>query len=332
MQEMSHVGISLIIPFKDEIDNLPSLISSLENQSHANWELILVNDHSEDGSFELARSLIENSHLNAQLINSDSNGKKAALLTGVKSSTHPIIVTSDADCSYHPLWLINIANACESKQADLLILPVTIKRSKGWLNRFQQIDFAAVQLSGAAAALQGKAIMCNGANLACSKAAYLEAELQTRIASGDDMFLLEWMKQNNKKIDFIKTDKVLVETKGADTLKSFLHQRARWAAKAPHYKDKQIITIGIIVSSVNLVLIGSLMAGILAPTMWKIYGIVLFTKSICDYTLLKAGSNHYKFNISFLEVLFWQAIYPLYVLIVLVYPLFVKVIWKSRTI
>src|SRR3972149_10318722 len=45
-------GISVIIAFRNEISNLPALLSALKEQEYPPilYEVILVNDHSDDGS------------------------------------------------------------------------------------------------------------------------------------------------------------------------------------------------------------------------------------------------------------------------------------------
>ncbi|WP_439182058.1 glycosyltransferase [Carboxylicivirga taeanensis] len=330
--QTSQKGISLIIPFKDEASNLPALLQSLEAQTYKNWELILVNDHSTDNGVAILEELLVSFKGPATIINSSQTGKKAALLEGAKQAQYPLLVTTDADCTFSSNWLSTLSAYAEKYSPDLLIGPVSLKKAKGFLQRFQQVDFTALQISGAAAALQQQAIMCNGANLLCSKDLYLKAHLQPNIASGDDMFLLEWMKSQHKSIHFIKSKAALVETAPVSQAKALLQQRARWAAKAPHYKDKRIVLTGAIVAAVNLVLILSFIGSWFIPELWKLWGIYLFIKCLVDYMLLKAGSDSYKLKITLFEVIFWQLLYPLYVITVLLFPLFFEVRWKGRSI
>ncbi len=331
-QPSDDIALSLIIPFKDEAEHLPALIESLQQQTHTNWELILVNDHSEDDSVNKLQYLISTSNSHVRIIHSNANGKKAALLEGAQQAQYDYIVCSDADCTFHPNWLSVVASYIKQHHPDLLIGPVSIKPSKGLLGRFQRIDFTALQLSGAAAALHQHAIMCNGANLMCNKELYLQAYLQPQLASGDDMFLLEWMKQQKKTIHFVKSMEAIVETAPLPKWSDFLQQRARWAAKAPHYKDRQIILSGLLVSSVNVLLVLSLLGSFFSPLFWKLFAFYLSSKCLVDYILLKAGATTYKLKITLFEVIFWQILYPFYVIAVLLYPFFTKLQWKSRRI
>ncbi len=52
--------------------------------------------------------------------------------------------------------------------------PVAYFPEKGLLNRFQSLEFSGLMASGAGAAMAGRPFMCNGANLAYRKEAFLK--------------------------------------------------------------------------------------------------------------------------------------------------------------
>lgn len=328
----SEKGISVLIPFKDEASNLPRLIASLSTQTHLNWELILINDHSVDKSFDIATKLVDDFPASTSIINANGIGKKAALIEGAKQAKYDYLITTDADCFFSPEWLSTMANYYSDHNCDLLIGQVNIQHSKGLLSRFQQIDFASLQLSGGASAIQNKAIMCNGANLMCSKELYLQANVKPLLASGDDMFLLEWMKQQAKAVCFIKSAHSIVKTLPIEGFQGFLQQRARWAGKAQYYKDKHIIVSGISIGAVSFILFLLPILSLWNIDFLKLWSLILLFKTMADYMLLKAGSYDYQFKISLFELIFWQLIYPLYVVTVLLYSRIKKTTWKSRTI
>jgi len=325
-------GISLIVPFKDEAQNLPEFIQSLTKQNYEHWELILVDDHSTDDGAKLAASLLKETNIDFLIADAFGSGKKAALIHGAYHSQYSTIITTDADCTFHENWLSTMTNYFYKSKSDLLIGPVSIKKANGYIQRFQQIDFAALQITGGAAALNGKAIMCNGANLMCNREQYQIAQLKPEIASGDDMFLLEWMKRQKKKVSYLKSSSALVQTKALPSLIELLQQRARWATKAKHFSDKQILFTGFIVALTNFLIAVFLIGGFWYPVFYQLFGITFFIKSICDYMLLKAGSHDFNFRISLFELIYWQIHYPIYVLTVLLTPLFHPIKWKSRSI
>ena len=326
------MALSLVIPFRDEAKNLNRLISSLKEQSYNNWELILVNDHSTDDGVKIVKDCINQFRVPVTMLNSSDYGKKKALLYGVHQANNEWIITSDADCTFHPEWLQTMASYQKSTHADLIIGPVRIEEKRGALSWFQRIDFTALQLSGAAAALNGKPIMCNGANLLFNKSLYLQTTLNPHIASGDDMFLLEWMKQNGKYVRFIKAKKAVIQTAPVGCIKDFLMQRARWAAKASAYRDKEILISGLLVSGLSFMLLSTLIIGIWQIQLLYVFGISIGVKSFVDYALLRLGKTFFNYKLSFASVVLLQVLYPIYVLSVLMFPLFFKIKWKARNI
>ncbi len=335
LKEPNHsvdIGISVIIPYRNEVDNLPSLVDSLSRIHYPNWEVILVNDHSTDGGVEKLKSLIRQYPLNANLIDSPREGKKEALRCGVAHSNYDIIVTTDADCMFHSEWLNVMAGQMIHLKADMLIGPVGLQTEDNLLHRFQLIDMVALQLSGGAAAMADNAIMCNGANLMIKKSLHEQANLIDEVASGDDMFLLEWMKEKKYIVAFVSSPKAIVSTYPASDLHDFLQQRSRWAAKAKRYKDRCIIVTGAIVSSASALILLNAVLGVFSLKMLVLSGILVLIKSIVDFLLLISGRDFFTYKIKFGELLLWQLIYPLYVLTVLFYPLMFNVNWKERKV
>lgn len=86
--------ISVIIPARNEAINLPSILSSLQNQNI--YEIILVNDGSTDSTATIANSF------NVKIINIDKcpdgwAGKNYACYVGAQNSTGDILLFLDSD-------------------------------------------------------------------------------------------------------------------------------------------------------------------------------------------------------------------------------------------
>jgi len=101
--------ISIVIPIKDERDNLSPLthqlhkvLSTLDETQHAPFEIIFVDDGSTDGSSELLDSLAEQ-HSEILVIHFDANhGQTAAFIAGFEHSQGRLVVTLDGDLQYDP--------------------------------------------------------------------------------------------------------------------------------------------------------------------------------------------------------------------------------------
>jgi dolichol-phosphate mannosyltransferase len=100
-------GLSIIVPARNEAGNLPYLIAEIEAAlaAHAPYEIIVVDDGSSDGSFELLQSLaVGKPHLRP-LRHARSGGQSAAIHTGVSAANSAIICMLDGDGQNPPAEL-----------------------------------------------------------------------------------------------------------------------------------------------------------------------------------------------------------------------------------
>jgi glycosyltransferase involved in cell wall biosynthesis len=99
------LNISVIIPAKDEEESLPELcswISRVMNAHGFSYEVIFIDDGSEDGTWQKIVSLgIENSAIKGLKFNRNF-GKSAALHTGFKVAKGEVVITMDADLQDSP--------------------------------------------------------------------------------------------------------------------------------------------------------------------------------------------------------------------------------------
>jgi 4,4'-diaponeurosporenoate glycosyltransferase len=88
--------ISVIIPARNESENLRSLLTSLKNQQVLFKEIIVVDDHSEDNTKDIARELGVHV-LSSKTLPDGWSGKPWACWQGAKDSTGEVFVFLDAD-------------------------------------------------------------------------------------------------------------------------------------------------------------------------------------------------------------------------------------------
>ncbi len=101
--------VSVVIPIKDERDNLTPLTDQLrtvldtqEETRRAPYEIIYVDDGSTDGSSELLDQLAAR-HAPITVLHFDRNyGKTAAMHAGLRQSTGQLVVTMDGDLQLNP--------------------------------------------------------------------------------------------------------------------------------------------------------------------------------------------------------------------------------------
>ena len=107
--------ISIIMPVQDTEQYLPQCLDSMIAQTEAHWELIAVNDHSKDGSFDvLAAYAIKDPRIT--VLNSTGHNIIAALQTGYAASKGVFICRMDSDDIMHPRKLELLRSKLESAQ------------------------------------------------------------------------------------------------------------------------------------------------------------------------------------------------------------------------
>ncbi|HNK84535.1 MAG TPA: glycosyltransferase, partial [Flavobacteriales bacterium] len=94
--------VSIIVCARDESVSLQQLIPLLMDQDHKEFEVVVVNDRSNDDTWEILQWMKPNfPRLNPVNIQADakfSYGKKLALGVGIRSAKHPHVLLTDADC------------------------------------------------------------------------------------------------------------------------------------------------------------------------------------------------------------------------------------------
>jgi len=207
---------------------------------------------------------------------------------------------------------------------DLIISPVQIKPVPGFFGKFIELEFISLQGITAGTALSERGTMCNGANLAFTREAYLSHSdnLHDEINTGDDIFLLHSLKREpDSKILWLESQDAVITTESPITFKSFLKQRSRWISKGKVYTDIYTIILGISTFLAIMVHIGFLIAWIIRPSLIWVLLSVIVLKSIPDLLILLNTTKRYGKK----ELMRWflpsQLIYSFYVISILIYTL-----------
>jgi len=262
-------------------------------------------------------------------INDDHLGKKHALSKLIHAATSEYVWLHDDDV----IWPSAASNSqfsilnSQFANADLIILPLrmetpSLERVKSsarsdcrWPSveqlgvglSLQIAEYAAIQELTMRTAKRGHAVMCSGANLIVRREAWLacEPDLHPEIPSGDDMFLLEAMKKRGYKIAVMDEPDYTAVVRPAPTWRAFFRQRMRWAGKAPHYTDPDILRCGALVVTANLL-------QLLCP-------LILLVKFPIEYSLIRRRQMREQTTINcqlsivnFLVALLLELLYPFY--------------------
>ena len=259
---------SIIIPFRNEENNLTDLLNSLEllDYPKERFEILMVNDDSDDNSVQCIEHF-KTKHPSLPIIilenlRKSASPKKDAIECAIDKAQFDWIITTDADCVMPKTWL-NIYDAfIQTRLPKMIAAPVTYSVGNTILEQFQLFDFLSLQAATIGGFGLKKPFLCNGANLCYKKSAFFEVngfEGNKQIASGDDIFLLEKMTLKfSDSVHFLKSKHAKVYTKPQPTFKSLISQRVRWAAKTTSVKSAFTKLVGITILLMNSLLIFAL--------------------------------------------------------------------------
>jgi cellulose synthase/poly-beta-1,6-N-acetylglucosamine synthase-like glycosyltransferase len=262
VQPVASVPVSVVIAVRNEEHHIRGLLKSLGDQSYPKtlYEIIIVDDHSDDGTWEILiggeyRDLNMNALKAPARAGAGSSFKKYAISAGIAVAKGELIVTTDADCQFHKDWLAVLTGFYKEKNAAFIAAPVMITNTGSLLSIFQALDFLSLQGITGASVHRHFHSMCNGANLAYTRSAFIEVngfEGIDHIPSGDDMLLMHKIYNSYPgRVFYLKSWQAIVRTEPALSWKAFFHQRIRWASKSVHYKDKRIFRVLLLVYLVN---------------------------------------------------------------------------------
>ena len=273
--------LAIVVACKNEEDNLPLLFNSIERQHSMPKEIIFVDDNSTDNTFAILLDFAKKLP-NVIVLQSTGNGKKAALIEGVKHCTAKYVLFTDADCILPDEYCLNAKIFLTTHSVDMLLggvklhylssdfegdFSVKTDISDFALNPFKAfeiLDLGSLQAVSAGSAMMGCPIMCNGANMIVRRDIYLEhiSGIRTDIPSGDDMFMLHNIKAANGKIFYLFRPELIISTRGNDNPLSFFTQRKRWIGKLPAYTDKFTVVTATITAVTNIMLTALYIASI----------------------------------------------------------------------
>ncbi len=338
------IRFTIIIPFRNEAENLPKLVYSLQNIKYPRhlFEIIFVDDASEDDSVSILANCLTSklnveNPLNFRIIENSrfsKSPKKDAITKAVKISHFEWIVTTDADCAVPSTWLNCLDNYIQNKEVNMICGPVFYAADANFIQKFQQLDGFSLQAVTIGGFGLQKTLLCNGANLAYKKEVFQQLsgfEGNNHLASGDDIFMMEKIsKAFPNSVKFIKSADMVVTTNGQKTWKAIINQRIRWASKTSKTKGFLPKLLGIIVFFINLLLIIGLFVCIFQSHFLLSYGIFILIKLGVDYVVLAQSSKFFNKQIHIFLFFKSAIIYPLLITITVIASFSGRYNWKGR--
>lgn len=200
--------VSIVLCARDAYEYLVELVPVLLGQDYPNFEVVIVNDCSDDETEEYLKDLERQEprikpvqlkqHLNF------FNGKKFPLSMGIKSAQNDLIVLTD--CNSIPTnnqWLRSVVN-CYGKNTEVVIGYSPFSQKKGFLNKLIRFDAIQNALLYLSAALNGHPYMGIGSNLSYRKELFYRNKgfisHYTTSVGDDDLFVSQVATQKNTEV------------------------------------------------------------------------------------------------------------------------------------
>ncbi|OKS85472.1 glycosyltransferase [Mucilaginibacter polytrichastri] len=188
------IPVSVIISARNEAENLTKYLPNILEQQHPEFEVVVVNDCSVDGS-DVILDAFQAKYPHLKIVNVTESrkfktGKKFAVTMGIKAAKYAQLLFTDADCqpaSAH--WITRMAANFENPETEIILGYSPYYKTGGLLNsliRFETIKTAVNYLS---AALRGNAYMGVGRNMGYRKELFFKVKgfaSHMHIMSGDD--------------------------------------------------------------------------------------------------------------------------------------------------
>lgn len=333
--------VSVIIPFRNEEDNILASLKSIEAQTYPKdkFEVIYVNDASTDSSLELITNQAMSSNIqvvNKPEDNSERAHKKYAVKYGIDNARGEIIVTTDADCIHDPDWLTTLLSTF-NEDTGLVSGPVDFKEEKTLFKQLQRTEFASLIITGAGLIGAGTPSLCNGANLAYRKKAYELAggfEDISHITSGEDEMLMQKIAYDtNYDVKFCADRNAAAVTYAQATVSDFIQQRKRWASKGLHYLNKNLVLRLSFIFFFYFGLIAQIPLGIFADRIFIMsFVISLLAKGIIEYNIMYKGASLLYDKSILRNFVLAELLHIPYIVFSAILGLFGNYTWKGRKI
>ena len=327
--------VSILVCAHDEEVNLRELVPLLLQQDHPDFEVIVVEDRSNDHSFDyLLEATRQHSRLRMVRVTHTPehiHGKKFALTLGIRAARYEWILLTDADCRpASRSWVRSMAAAMTSDK-KIVIGCSPYFRARGLLNSFIRFEtwITAVQFIGFA--LLGRPYMGVGRNLAYRKSLFLEAKgfnNYLHVAGGDDdLFVNRHASRDN--VAVVVTPASLVFSKPKTSWRSFYLQKIRHLAVGKRYRWADRFLLGCFVATWLLTWLVAL--PLLVGTASLLLASLFFVRTVLQITTVSAFTRQLGDAFEPWKVPFLDFIYGFYYLVAGPVALVVqKVRWKKN--
>lgn len=339
--------ISVIVACRNEEKNISNLIEDVKSQcfDENRFEMIVVNDHSEDGTLKILNYESEKWN-NLRIINLDNKvfGKKNAIKEAAKIAKGEIIICTDADCRVGENWIQTMSDYFTNTDCKFVSASIFYKEQNSLFSKYQMLEILSLVSTSGAAINRKKATICNGANLAFRKKEYLEIpDDEFNNFRTDDVSLLHYFKKNfTNSISFSKQKEAIVSTSESPTFLSYLSQKLRWISTSKSLKDIDTILVSLLVYCMNFLMILTIFLFLYffpknsygdyseIVVIFSFLLLIYLTKFISDYLFLKSVLSFFDKRNLLIYLFPFTLINAVFTVVIVPLSFIIPVKWKGR--
>lgn len=328
--------VSIVIPFRNEAENLPALLESLINQDYKEgYEILLINDLSDDNYHDIIEKFkTTHPHIPLKCITTQFNesvnltSKQQALECGVSNASYNWIAFTDADMILERNWLSILIGSASDICSVTYGHTIIEKYNKSIFYSLQAFQLEFLFITAYAFNSAGLRGSCMGNNMLVSKEVYNSLGGQAGIGYSivEDRDLLN--KAINKgyhgsaSTPFSPT----ARTYPCKTIAQFFHQSLRWI-KGGARTSLNLLPAIVLFGAQNIIFLLSLCMVLPPSVVWCSILNFIMLGIFIRVGILKTGSQE--------NILFYPVFYLFCILetVIMVFPaLFMAPIWKQRKI
>lgn len=288
--------VSVIICARNEAENLTKHLPLILEQDYPKFEVIVVNDCSDDDTQHILEKFQEKySNLHLSQIKHDekfTHGKKLALTIGIKAAKNEWVLLTDADCKPETNQWISKMQCNFTTDAQIVLGYGGYEIRKGFLNKLIRFDAFFIALQYLSFALIKMPYMGVGRNLAYRKSLFMKNKgfaSHAHIQSGDDdLFINEVATGKNTQVEYSIEAHTRSIPKKVFYLWAF--QKKRHLSTGLIYKFKHRFFLGTEMTSRALFYIGVVMV-LINPSIWFVGLIAFVIRAIIQLMIFKGAMS-----------------------------------------
>jgi glycosyltransferase involved in cell wall biosynthesis len=170
------IPVTIILPVRNEESRIREMVAKFSDQEFENYQLLVINEYSEDNTYEILNVLSEtNPRLKVTSLSQETRfSGKQAINIGLKGASSPLIILLTATSGeINPKWLSGL-NSLLGPETEAVIAYTNVERMKGFRNLICRIErFYQFIISGSRT-LAGKPFVFDENNILFKKSLYFE--------------------------------------------------------------------------------------------------------------------------------------------------------------